>query len=125
VLDAFGPAQERGISMAPEAMEALEAHPWPGNVRELRQVVERAVLTASGPVVQASDLAFTRPHAAQDEPAGRTLADVERTHIVRTLESSDSNVGEAARKLGIPRSTLYERLKAYGIELSRGRRRDS
>jgi DNA-binding NtrC family response regulator len=125
VLESFGPAQERGVSMAPEAMTALKVHPWPGNVRELRQVVERAVLTAVGPVVEASDLAFTRPHGAHGEVSGGTLAEVERAHIVRILASSDANVGEAARRLGIPRSTLYERLKAYGIELTRGRRRDS
>jgi DNA-binding NtrC family response regulator len=123
ILRGFGPALERAVSMAPEAMAALREHPWPGNVRELRRVIERAVLTADGPWVRPSELAFTLPH--EPPPATATLADVERAHIVRTLEASDSNVGEAARKLGIPRSTLYERLKAYGIERTRGRRRDS
>jgi DNA-binding NtrC family response regulator len=125
VLQGFGPALERGVSLAPDAMEALREHPWPGNLRELRHVIERAVLAADGPQVRRPELAFTRPQGARGDASPATLADVERSHIVKTLEASASNVGEAARKLGIPRSTLYERLKAYGIELARGRRHDS
>jgi DNA-binding NtrC family response regulator len=121
-LESLGAARTRGIAIAPGAIEALQAHAWPGNLRELRQVLERAVLAAAGPAIQPSELGFTRSPAGGVDAPGGTLADVERAHIVRMLETTDFNVGEAARRLGVPRSTLYERLKEYGIERARSRR---
>jgi DNA-binding NtrC family response regulator len=98
------------------ALRELEGYAWPGNVRELRNVLERAVLLASGPALAASDLRF-EPIALA--PAGDesdlTLAEVERRHIERVLRLERGRVTRAAERLGVPRSTLYEKLRQLGL----------
>jgi DNA-binding NtrC family response regulator len=93
------------------ALRRLESHPWPGNVRELRNVLERALLLGSGHAIEERDLRFdtAAPVAPHGEPL--TLAEVERRHIERVLATEDGNVPRAARRLGIPRSSLYDKLK--------------
>jgi DNA-binding NtrC family response regulator len=101
-------------SLAPDALAALTAHDWPGNVRELRNVLERALVVSAAPVLHAADLALdaaSRPAA----PAGDTLEDVERRHVVDTLERLDGNVTRAARRLGIDRATLYHKIHKWGL----------
>jgi DNA-binding NtrC family response regulator len=126
-------AQERGrraAALSPAAVAALQAYTWPGNVRELRNVLERAVLLASGPVLGPADLLFdttltATPAAAASSPAAPgadgalTLADVERRHIERVLREVGGRVAEAATRLGIPRSTLYQKIKVLRIEVSK------
>ena len=102
------------------ALKALLAHRWPGNVRELENAVERALVTSKGRVLTEEDFAFLRP--ASEAAPGWTvpthlpLADVERAVIAATLKRNDGNVKETAAVLGIDRSTLYDKLKKYGIE---------
>jgi DNA-binding NtrC family response regulator len=105
-----------GIS--PEAVELLLRHRWPGNVRELEKAIERAVVLASGDAIVAEDL----PPALQGKPEGgarpahaRTLADVEKAHILATLHEHGWNQARAAEELGISRSTLWRKLREYGI----------
>jgi DNA-binding NtrC family response regulator len=104
---------------SPEAMQALLEHPWPGNVRELEHVIERALLLAPGPVVEAEDLAL---RGAAGKADGRfeqmTLDEVERHLIQRALARSGGQVSDAARALGLSRSALYRRLQHYGIKSS-------
>lgn len=106
----------RKISAAAE--EAVAAHDWPGNVRELRNRVERAVALADGSRLHAWDLF---PDAATDGfkdeiPTLRQVAEAaERRHIVRTLEHSDGHMTAAAETLGISRTTLWEKMKRYGL----------
>jgi DNA-binding NtrC family response regulator len=112
------------LSLAEEARVALTRHAWPGNVRELRNVLERAALLADGDVLQAADL---RLGEAVAEPAARswdsmTLAEVERAHVQRVLEACGGQVEEAAVRLGLSRSSLYERLKHYGLGPAAARR---
>jgi two-component system, NtrC family, response regulator HydG len=105
------------------AIATLRRHDWPGNVRELRNVVERAVVLAEGPEITAADLHFTpasrgeRPPA--DGPAGKhevtSLDDAERSHILSVLGSTHWKKREAARILGINRSTLDRKLERYNI----------
>jgi len=97
------------------ARQALRAHPWPGNVRELRNVLERVVALCDKPVVDAADLPLgpSAPAAAPDPRA--PLEQVEREHIERVLRHTGGNKKEAARLLNIDRSTLYAKLKAYGL----------
>jgi DNA-binding NtrC family response regulator len=100
---------------SPEAMRALLAYDWPGNIRELEHTVERAVLLASGPQVEAVDLNLrTRPEEVQplEEMA---LEDVERVLIQKALRRHDGNVSQAAEALGLSRSALYRRLQRYGL----------
>jgi DNA-binding NtrC family response regulator len=102
------------------ALKALLSHRWPGNVRELENAVERALVTAKGRVLTEEDFAFLRPvsEAAPgwSVPTHLPLADVEKSVIAATLRRNDGNVKETAAVLGIDRSTLYDKLKRYGIE---------
>jgi transcriptional regulator with GAF, ATPase, and Fis domain len=105
------------------AMEMLRSHDWPGNVRELRNVVERAVVLAEGAEITEADLRFTPRSRAEGPPAdglaGRhdflSLEEVERLHVVRAMESTNWRKREAARILGINRSTLDRKLEKYDI----------
>jgi two-component system, NtrC family, response regulator AlgB len=97
--------------------DALLRYPWPGNIRELRNAVERGVILASGPLVEAGDLPsqIAAPSRAADEmPESATLDQMEAEHIRRTLGST-ATIEEAAMKLGIDPSTLYRKRKRYGI----------
>ncbi|RUT28353.1 sigma-54-dependent Fis family transcriptional regulator [Arsenicitalea aurantiaca] len=108
--------------LGPDALEAANAHDWPGNVRELINRAERAVALAEGPVLGVGDLfpdrALGRRPAAPAEDA--SLASVregaERAHIVETLRQTGGAVQAAAEKLGISRTTLWEKMRRYGIE---------
>ncbi|HEX5766250.1 MAG TPA: sigma-54 dependent transcriptional regulator [Woeseiaceae bacterium] len=102
------------------AEKALLAYRWPGNVRELRNVLERALLLGSGDAIDEKDLRFGTAHAmpAQDDSM-LTLEELERRHIERALDATKGKVADAARRLGIPRSTLYQKLKDYGLKPSR------
>jgi len=109
-----------GSRLAPGALEALRAYSWPGNVRELRNVLERAVLRAEGGEVHAADFRFV-PMLA-DSPvagAGQTLAELEKHQIERILREERGRVVSAAKRLGIPRSTLYQKIKELRVDLSR------
>ncbi len=100
----------------PDAQDALVAHSWPGNVRELRNVLERAVLLASSPVLRRCDLRLNGgpPRVQALAPSG-TLKEVEWQYIRQVLEDEGRNVPRAAQRLGIPRSTLYQKLKLHQV----------
>ena len=103
--------------LAPDAQAALLSHSWPGNVRELKNVLERALHFARGDVLFADDLLIEEPGAG--DPQSSTLRDFEREHIEHALAIHGS-VGEAARSLGISRSSMYLKVKAYGLVPPRG-----
>jgi transcriptional regulator with PAS, ATPase and Fis domain len=118
MLDRLSVDLRRGrVDLAPDAVGALQVHAWPGNVRELRNVLERAILLSDKAVLGARDLRFDGPLAAPglSSDGGLTLREVERRHIERVLRDEGGHVGRAARRLGIARSSLYERMKAEGI----------
>jgi DNA-binding NtrC family response regulator len=99
----------RGFS--PEAMAALCQYPWPGNVRELANAVERAVVLCQGEVIPPQLL----PFAGKPPTPLESLAAVEENHIRRVLAAHNWNISEAARVLGIDRTSLYYKMKRYGI----------
>jgi DNA-binding NtrC family response regulator len=99
----------RGFS--PEAMAALCQYPWPGNVRELANAVERAVVLCQGEVIPPQLL----PFAGKPPTPLESLAAVEENHIRRVLAAHNWNISEAARALGIDRTSLYHKMKRYGI----------
>jgi two-component system response regulator AtoC len=105
-------------TIAAEAMGVLMAYDWPGNVRELKNVIERVVILTETETVELSALPMELVRGKPISMSGeaRTLADVERDHIVQMLVSVRGNRSEAARLLGISRSTLIEKIKRYGIE---------
>ena len=117
--------QVRGFDQG--AIAALGQYGWPGNVRELENVVERAIIVARGPEVTAADLDFGRraqqhtppaviPAAMGGKPLQARLQDQERSEIVAAIERNQGNIAQAARQLGINRSTLYYRLRKHGLE---------
>ncbi len=105
-------------SFSPEAMSLLLDHSWPGNVRELENTIEHAVVLAKGPRIEVSHLpASIRAMTAAAQPTERasTFVDHERTLLRETMEHCGWNKKKAAHRLGISRSTLYEKLKKYRI----------
>jgi formate hydrogenlyase transcriptional activator len=104
----------------PDVMEVMKANPWNGNVRELQNFTERAVILSQNDILQISTKELTRQLLAVDCQAG-TLGQIERNHIVRTLEESSWVIGGrmgAATRLGLPRTTLISKMRKLGI--SRG-----
>ncbi len=119
LLESLARETGRTFSLSPAAAERLRLHSWPGNVRELRNVLERAILFGEGPVLAAEHLRFDGAGAAGPPAAdvGLTLREVERRAIGAALAQEKGHVARAASRLGIPRSTLYQKLKQYGIEV--------
>jgi chemotaxis protein methyltransferase CheR len=108
----------RSVEVVPvSVMDALQQYHWPGNIRELENVIERAVINSSGPKLRLADsLKSPQPDLARSE---RTLADVERDHIVRILTQVNWKVGGkngAAEILGLDRSTLRARMRKLKIQ---------
>jgi len=104
----------------PAAIERLTAFDWPGNVRQLQNEVQRAVLLCEGEEVDASDLSITKLKVpGEDAPDTNftLLEGVERNAIVQMLKETGGNKLETAKRLGIGRQTLYNKIKAYGIEV--------
>ena len=106
----------------PDAMELLKNHDWPGNVRELRNCIEQAVLLGNSDHLVAEDFANSisvgQTELHPDQPELLPLKDIEREHIIYTLGRTNWNKTRAAELLGIERSTLYQKLKQYGITRS-------
>jgi DNA-binding NtrC family response regulator len=102
-----------------DALELIGSYPWPGNVRELRNVLERALLLARGAAaVLPQHLAAEVRGAGEDLLAphvSRTLSEVERAHIDRTLRAHGANRTRAARELGISRATLIKKIREYEL----------
>jgi two-component system nitrogen regulation response regulator NtrX len=111
-----------------DAVTLLQHYAWPGNVRELRNVIERLMIMVPGDAISAADLGFlnVRPPARAEtvEPADRlTLHEArdgfERDLILRTLAEQQGNMSRTADVLGVERSNLYRKMKAFGIAPSR------
>lgn len=135
LVEAFLPEIARRIGRKPrgadpEAMRALLEYDWPGNVRELQNVLERATILASGPLITRAELPELRPAATletasdaivqdADSRDGTSLKeqvdDFERTRIVEALQRTGGNQTEAARQLRMSRATLQYKLKTHGL----------
>jgi two-component system response regulator HydG len=108
---------------SPRAMDLLVRHPWPGNVRELMNTIERAVVLARSTCLDENDFTVLTARLHETDttlsssafPANMPLERIEREAIVNTLASADGNKSEAARRLGITRKTLREKLKRYDL----------
>ncbi len=97
-----------------EARKLMLVHTWTGNVRELKGIVRSAVLFTDGDTVTPEALDFDETTSTAD--ASPALDDMERKQIIRVLEQAKGNRKLAAELLGIGRTTLYNKMKAYGIE---------
>jgi DNA-binding NtrC family response regulator len=138
MLDRVG---QSDVTLSRDAEQRLVEHMWPGNVRELKNVIESSMLLRRGAMLTADDLRFdtlshrmlaVAPvsngvsqrgpiHVASarylgEDATDATRAEVERAHIRNALLAEKGRVEAAARRLGIPRSTLYWKLKRYGLK---------
>jgi DNA-binding NtrC family response regulator len=108
-----------GKSFAKEAMDQLMQYHWPGNIRELESTVSRAALSSPGRVIRPGDIEFLHasetPIEAENERLP-TLAEAERAHVLKVLESVNWNKKQAASALEISRGTLYRKIVEYGLE---------
>jgi two-component system, NtrC family, response regulator HydG len=95
------------------AADQLRNFDWPGNVRQLQNEIQRAVFMAEGPIVE--DLSITRVVSGKDEMELTLLEGMERNTIVQLLKETGGNKLETAKRLGIGRQTLYNKIKAYDI----------
>ncbi|MGE5278539.1 MAG: sigma-54 interaction domain-containing protein, partial [Acidobacteriota bacterium] len=112
------------VRLTPEALHHLQAHSWPGNIRELRNVLERAALSCEKSVLEPEDLGFDFERhigrgSSDEVPISMTLEEAERRLIERTLREERGRVDRAAERLGISRSSLYQRIQRHGIVVSR------
>jgi len=106
-----------------EVMEVLKLHDWPGNIRELENVIKRAVIMSTGPVLRSTLHELKRLPGQTSPTAKRTLAEAEREHIVGVLRDTRWVLGGgngAAARLGIPRTTLVYRMRKLGIAREQG-----
>ncbi|MCA9541961.1 MAG: sigma-54-dependent Fis family transcriptional regulator [Myxococcales bacterium] len=111
----------RGRVLSAEAEAALLAHPWPGNVRELQNAIERAVVLARGEAITPEDLLLEQPRRPLAEAADEgTLQDcldrAAEARVKRALAAAGGARAEAARTLGVERTTLYRLMKRLGLE---------
>src|SRR5687767_8915777 len=106
-------------ALADAALEHLLRYAWPGNVRELRNVLERAMIMARGQArIESSHLppeVRGATGADVDHHVPRTLEEVERAHIERTLRAHRGNRTHAAQELAISRATLIKKIKTYQL----------
>jgi two-component system nitrogen regulation response regulator NtrX len=119
----------RAKSFESGARAVLQRYPWPGNVRELRNVIERLMIMVPGDSISPVDLGFLDPsdlsRTAAAEPIGERLTlheardQFERDLILRTLAEQQGNMSRTAEVLGVERSNLYRKMKAFGIAPSR------
>jgi two-component system nitrogen regulation response regulator NtrX len=112
--------------LAPEAAARLQQYSWPGNVRELRNVIERLIIMVAGDTITAQDLGFLGrdgadgvPEAAPQPGPLRPLSEArdefEKDYILQTLAAQGGNMSRTAEVLGVERSNLYKKLRAFGV----------
>lgn len=109
----------RSLSLAPDAVRAVEQHRWPGNIRELENCLKRAVIMADGSQISADDLGLPISGAEDGEPLLdlRTVRDeAEKKAVIAALARSNGNVLKAAEMLGVSRPTLYDVMHRLGLK---------
>lgn len=105
------------VRFTQEALDAIEAWDWPGNVREMENRIKRAVILCDANRVTPEDLELSAPARGEAHPLNlrQVREEAEREAVVRALASSDQNISQAARLLGITRPTLYNLLHKFGL----------
>jgi DNA-binding NtrC family response regulator len=111
--------QKEIAGFSPEATDFLLRYDWPGNVRELENTIERAVILAQNPLIEVADLPQQNLVPAHPISPEISLKQVEKNHILNVLTETGGNYTEAARILGISRMTLYNKAKAYGLNVKK------
>jgi len=118
-VEVFARRMNKQIEVIPsEVTESLARFRWAGNIRELENVIERAVILSQGAVLEAP-LHELAPLQTDVTPDPVTLKDAERAHINRILREANGVIGTAAARLGLPRSTLFYKMRRLGISAPR------
>jgi len=107
--------QKAGMSISRAGKEKLVKHSWYGNIRELEHTIEKAVILSEDSLLTASDFSF---HAKSSDTGPRETYNLEENEIRiidRALKQHGGNISITAKSLGINRSTLYEKIKKYGL----------
>jgi transcriptional regulator with PAS, ATPase and Fis domain len=117
-LDQFSKKSNKWIKgLSDDAYRTLIDYDWPGNIRELENAIERAVVVTKGNIVDAEDFPSKIQKYAETAPGGTcSLYENEKNLITKVLGGCDHNIYKAAKELGISRSTLYGKIKKYGID---------
>jgi transcriptional regulator with PAS, ATPase and Fis domain len=121
MLRRFGRDFDRsGVRLSPDALRALQMHSWPGNLREFINVLQRTLLFSDNDILHQEDLRFDACTQIESHAPDThlSLQELERKHIERVLQEENGHVAEAAARLGIPRSTLYQKIKNLQLVLS-------
>jgi DNA-binding NtrC family response regulator len=106
-------------TLTPAAVRALQDYPWPGNARQLRNALEHAVLLTDGNTIDADALGLSSRGQTVDlpTPGHQTLKGSEIQEIAHALQAEGGHVERAAQRLGVPRSSLYQKIRKYGIAI--------
>jgi DNA-binding NtrC family response regulator len=116
LAELFAEQQDPRCRFSPEAIQSLRRRSWPGNVRELRNLVSKALIFASGPCIDPSDLpiAAEADTAESGDASDFSLERIEKEMVFKALAQAGGRHDNAARLLGISRRTLSRKLKTYG-----------
>ena len=109
--------EKPGLVIHPESMKALERYSWPGNIRELQHVIERSTILCDGSELRPTDLLMNAPQSqTPDEPFDTyNLEDIEKNIIQKALAKFEGNISQAAKELGLTRTSLYRRMEKFGL----------
>jgi len=111
--------QKEVIDFSPTANDFLLNYDWPGNVRELENAIERAVILAKNNYIEVADLPQESLIKTHSSVPGESLEKIEKNHILNTLKETDGNLSKAAKILGISRVTLYNKIRAYKLDVKK------
>jgi two-component system response regulator HydG len=115
-LGRYGQELNKNITgISKEALDILISYDWPGNIRELENVIERAVVIGKKRKITPADLPFEDARILR-EPVAGSLEEVQKSHISEMLKGCQWNIARTANLLGINRTTLYKKIKKYGLK---------
>ena len=118
-LQMFAEQYEKPVKrLDASAVKALRLHDWPGNIRELRNVIQHAVINVSGDLITANDIIISRSSPKTSDSRKLNDPTTEKQKIVEALAQTDGNITQAAKLLGIGRSTLDYKMKNHGLKKS-------
>ena len=115
-MHVYGNKYEKpGLKLSKDTQKKLESYPWPGNVRELQHAVERAVIMSSSDTLEPEDFLVKKSNNSVPNTKSLNVEEVEKQTIIEALEKYNGNLTQAAKELGMGRSTLYRKLTRYRI----------